>query len=425
VQAAFYGKPSAELYVAAHRGMNGQPVIRTAAAVWAVALALGSVPSHAETTQDDLAALGPSSVPAQLKDVEEARERGAPAWPTVPSLDRYGLSLAADIYALYQRVSDSPGDEDAAGGVARLYGSWTPANRGSPDAGKLIFKVEYRGRLATDSSPQALLPAAGVAGVSGPTFSDKGALLTNLYWAQAFAGNRLAYVAGVIDVTDYLDVYGLVNVWTEYNNLAFSTNPTIPAPDQGLGAAVRWMLSPNYYLIASLADANGNPHEPGDFASSFFNDREYFKHVELGRIGSWANRYADNTHVTLWQVDAREQAGVGSDRGVAASWSQTFGKWLPFVRGGFADKGVGVLKRAVSAGAGYAVDGRGNYLGVGVNWGQAAGSSIDQYTLEAYYKWQVLEHLLIVLDVQYVANPANDPSRSSLWLAGVKLRATF
>ena len=46
-------------------------------------------------------------------------------------------------------------------------------------------------------------------------------------------------MAGIVDVTDYVDTYGLVNHWTNFSNLAFSTDPTIPVPHQGLGAAVR------------------------------------------------------------------------------------------------------------------------------------------------------------------------------------------
>lgn len=396
----------------------------TTATLFAVVLFVVSLPSQAETTQGDLAGLGPSSVPAQLGEINAAREKAAPAWPTLPSLDQYGLSLGADLYGLYQQVSDSLGDDNAVGSVVRLFGSWTPVHRGSPQAGKLIFKVEYRESFGSDITPQTLLPTAGVAGISGPTFSDKGALLTNLFWAQAFANNQFAFVAGVIDVTDYLDVYGLINVWTEFNNLAFSTNPTIPAPDQGLGVGVRWMLNPNYYVIASLADANANPHKPGDFFSSF-GDGEYFKHVEFGRIGNWDKRYSDNMHITVWQVDQREQASVDSDSGVTLSWSQSFAKWLPFVRAGYADKGIAVLKKTVSVGAGYALNERGDYVGVGTNWGRAAGSDIDQYTLEAYYKWQAFKNILIVPDAQYIIDPAYNTTEDRLWLVGVKMRATF
>ena len=62
-----------------------------------------------------------------------------------------------------------------------------------------------------------------------------------------------------------MDVYGLANEWTDFSNLAFSTDPTIPAPDQGLGAAALVRITPNYYLLGGLADANGDPSDPGNW----------------------------------------------------------------------------------------------------------------------------------------------------------------
>ncbi len=399
--------------------------LRVSALLLGIASQLAAIPGLSEEKSGSLAGLGPSSVPTQLSEIEAERKKAQPSWPGFPNLEEYGLSLAADYYALAQHISDTPGDTNAAGGVFRLYGSWTPVNRGEPDAGKLVFKLEHRHRLGTDGTVQMQAPGAGVAGLSGPTFSDRGALLTNLYWAQSFAGNRFALVAGLIDVTDYLDVYGLVNSWTEFNAYAFATSPTIPAPDQGLGAGVRWMLTPNVYLIASLADANGDPHRPQDLFSSFFDDAEYFKHIEIGHIGAWDQRYSDNTHITLWQVDRRDRAGVDDDWGVALSWSRQYGPWQPFLRGGYADKGVAVQQKVLSTGVGYTVNGQGDTLGIGASWGQAAGSDIDQYTLEAYYKWQPFRHLLVVPDLQYIIDPAFNPSQDALWIAGVKLRATF
>jgi len=393
--------------------------------VFGVVLASGISPSLAQSAIDKGVDLGPSSVPVELGKATEARKEAPFKWLTIPPLDPYGLSLSADYNVLYQSVNESPGEENAGGGVFRFYGIWTPVNRGSPDAGQLIFKVENRHQLGTDLAPNALLPTAGVAGVSGPTFSDKGFVLTNLYWRQAFADNHFIFRAGVVDVSDYVDAYGLANVWTDFNNLAFSTSPTMPAPAQGLGGAVGWMFAPNYYVIASIADANGDPHDPGDFFHSFFSVAEYFKHIEFGRIRSWEQRSADNVHITFWQVDAREQAGVGKDQGVAFSWSQHFGNWLPFLRGGYADHGVGLLQKSVSAGTGFAASERGDYIGVGANWGRAAASDVDQYTMEAYYKLQVYKRLLLVPGVQYIIDPANNPSEDKLWLVSLKMRVTF
>ena len=95
--------------------------------------------------------------------------------------------------------------------------------------------MENRHRLGTDIAPTALGGEIGYAGLTAITFSDIGGALTNLYWSQRLMDNRLAFAIGVVDVTDYVDTYGLVNPWTDFSNLAFSNGPTIAAPSQGLG----------------------------------------------------------------------------------------------------------------------------------------------------------------------------------------------
>jgi len=378
---------------------------------------------------------GPSSVPAQIdadRSVPAPAELAAEPWYRRlqrgrEALERdHGLSLGADYNALYQHASRSPGDDDAAGNVFRLYGNWTLVNRGANDRGSLVFKSEYRGRLGTSIAPQALGPTVGYAGLTSVPFSDAGGVLTNLYWTQSFSNNRFALIAGVVDVTDYLDVYALVNPWTDFNNLSFSTNPTIPAPNQGLGAAFRWSFTPNYYAVAGLADANGDPHDPGDFFKSFFDVQEYFYHAEVGWIESWNKRYSDNVHVAVWGQDPRDAAGVDRGKGITFSASRSLNeRWIPFFRAGYSDGGGAIVDRAISTGVGYKLSGRDDFVGFGAGWARAPGSDENQYTFEAYYRWQPVKHLQIVPDIQYIVNPANSPSTSSLWVVGLRLRAAF
>lgn len=377
---------------------------------------------------------GPSSVQGQIsKDTETQEAHPGPALPRIPLRKRlereYGLVFGADYNALYQHVTEGP-SKDAAGGVFRFYGSWTLVNRGGTDPATVIFKIEDRHRLGTPIAPQILGPTAGYAGTTAPTFSDARGLLTNLYWTQSFLNNRFAFNAGVVDVTDYVDVYALVNVWTDFNNLSFSTNPTIAVPNQGLGAVARWMFTPNYYVIGGVADANANPHDPADFFSSI-GKGELFKHVELGRIGSWANRYADNVHVTVWQVDRRKDAGVDSGWGMTLSWSQIVAeRWVPFLRAGYSNGGATLVDRSISAGLGYQLTKRNDFVGFGAGWGSPpnapnGSAGRDQYTFETYYRWQVLPQVQLVPSVQYVLHPALAPSKDDFWLYAIRMRAVF
>jgi len=383
----------------------------------------------AERAREPLA--GPSSVQGQIRQDEGQRKFEGLQAAKRRLAERTGLNLGVDYNLLAHQVSESQGPHEALGSALRFYGHWDLVGRNDPgNTGSLVFKVEHRTALGTELPPQTLLPSAGVAAVSGPTFGDNGGMLTNLYWTQALADNRFAFNIGVVDPTDYLDVYALVNAWTDFNNLAFSTNPTMFLPNQGLGAVARWMFTDKLYAVGGFADANSDPHRPDEFFDSF-GEGEYFYHLELGWIGSWAQRYSDNTHLTLWSVDDREAVGMEGGWGATVSWSRVYGgKWIPFLRGGWSDSGGTLLDRSVSAGFGYAVDDQDTFFGFGATWGQApestaGGERRDQYLFETYYRTHIVGSVSIVPSVQYVSDPAWNPELSNLWLLALRLRAVW
>jgi len=369
---------------------------------------------------------GPSSVSGQLRSDREAQRVVGPQRLKERLRSRYGLALGVDYNLLAQQISQSPGQSDGIGGVARAYGRWDLVGRDrDPDVGALVFKVEYRHSIGTESPPNEILSTAGVAGISGPTFSAAGGVLTNLYWTQAFADDRVACVAGVVDLTDYLDVYALVNPWTDFNNLAFSTSPTIQLPNQGLGAAARWSITSQAYMLGGLSDANADPHHLGDFVSSFAGG-EYFKHLEFGLVGSWATRMTHNVHVLLWQVDDRKEAGVEGGWGATFSWSTELDNGLvPFLRGGYSDSGGILVDRSISAGVGYKISERDSFFGFGANWGRAPDVDHNQYQLETYYRTYITRGLSVVPSLQYIRNPAYEPEEANLWLLALRLRAVW
>jgi len=69
-------------------------------------------------------------------------------------------------------------------------------------------------------------------------------------------------------------------------------------------------------------------------------------------------------------------------------------------------------------------------VGLGLNWsrpneesfGAAAG---DQYTAEAYWRFQLATHLSITPDVQIVKDPALDRGQDLVWVLGLRARIFF
>ncbi len=353
----------------------------------------------------------------------------------------HGLSFGLEYNTTYLRTSDNqPGtDKDAAGGIFRLSGVWEVFARGSAHPGNLNFLVERTDEF-TDTGPSSFLgQSLGYAGISNLPYNDEGWRLNTLYWDQKFQDGKYEVVGGWIDTSDYVDVFPLVSPWTDFFNYAFSigVGALDLASDPALGFAGAAWLTDDVYVIAGFADQNADGTDPLEGFDTFFNDKEYFKHIEIGWTGaSQEAYYLNNVHLTLWQADERDEFGVQDGWGGVLSFNHTIGdKWLAFARTGWAEDGGSLLERSVSIGGGYtpggmATLGSGSQLGFGVNWGRPNDALLgdgldDQYAAEAYYRWQVADEIAITPSVQLLIDPALNPDDDTSWVFGIRARVAF
>jgi porin len=401
-------------------------------------------PDETKSGYEDLPGFGgPGSVQEQLEKDDEAKKTlfrfDALKRALEPYFDfkerakeRNGFAFGFDYSATYHSASDSLGEDDAGSGMVRLFGTWEVLGRGTDNTGSIVYKFSHRHRLGTDVPLNGLASQIGYAGIIGGPYSNQQWRLTNLYWSQRNRKGRLNFVAGWVDATDYLDVYALANPWMHFLNLAFSTgSSSIPVPNEGLGAALGAMLTDKMYLIAGLADSNSDPHAPGEGFDTFFDDHEFFEHIELGWISSFDRRYFDNTHVTLWHADEREEALVPDGWGANFSFSRFVNDtWMPFVRAGYADDGGSLLEKSITLGYGYYVKRRSDLFGIALNWGEPNESTFapgldDQYTTEIFYRLQLSENTAITPNLQYVVDPALNPNEDSILILGLRARVAL
>ncbi|NOC85189.1 carbohydrate porin [Ruegeria sp. HKCCD6428] len=369
---------------------------------------------------------GPSSVEADLTPgdgLTDPQYRSdfprniAPGWfEWKDQLAEGGFRFNIDYLALGQTTNADLGTGEAASGIARFYGSWQATERGS-----LTFKIEDR-HSYTDVAPQFLGLDGGALSITGTAFNDNGLLLTNLFWTQRAENGSWTLQIGQIDVTDFVDIYGLVSPYSGFQNLSFNTNPTINTPNQGLGIAGGVKLSENLYAVASVSDANADPSDPN---FDVFSDGNLFKSLELGYTSGFDRIYFDNIHLTLWHADAADDGSRAEDYGAAfsAAWFVD-NKWMPFFRAG-ASKGTAALyERSISAGLGYY--GRNTDLaGLGLNWAEARGIDGDQFTLEAFYRFSISPGLQITPSVQFISDPLLNPDQDRITLFGLRTRIVF
>jgi porin len=142
-------------------------------------------------------------------------------------------------------------------------------------------------------------------------------------------------------------------------------------------------------------------------------------------------RFFNSAHVTLWQIDAREEEGTPSGYGVSVHLSQVVREhWLPFLRGGWADAGDALYETAFSAGFGYSRDPSKGLLGVGVGWSRPNDDTYgegleDQVALEAFWMFELAKGIELTPSFQYINNPALNPEKDSTVLFGLRLRGAF
>jgi len=343
-----------------------------------------------------------------------------------------GVGFGGDYSFAYLKSSGNLSEDDAFGGMYRMFGTWEAFSNGKSNSGALIWKVEHRHAYGSNIPAGSLGFEIGYVGLFLPPFSDQGARLTNLYWRQRMKGGNLVFVGGFVDVTDYMDVYMLASPWTGYFNFAFSTgSASIPVPNEGLGLALGGYLNDNLYMIAGFADSNSDPANPGDGFDTFFNDREYFEHFEIGWNSTRKTAFLNNVHLTLWHADERKAAATPDGWGANISFSRSVNEhWIPFIRAGYAKDGGSLLEKTLSAGFAYQTVSGGNQLGVAYNWGKPNVSTWvpgldDQHTLEAFYRIQLWKEFAVTPDIQYIKNPALNPDDHKLWVFGLRARLAF
>jgi porin len=345
--------------------------------------------------------------------------------------ERSGLDFSLDYITLGALATDSLDNTGTASGVARFYGQWDLVNRGDPNQGSFIFKIESRHKYSPDA-PADFGSDIGYAGTNYLVFADTPWRVQHLEWQQHFCDGEWVWYAGFFDTTDFVDVYALGSPWESFTNLTMSSGSAmINLPSGALGAVLGGFLIPErVYVVGMISDINGDPTQIS--FDSFFNQSEYLTTFEIGLTSSKEKLFLDNAHVTFWHVDPRQQAGTAEQWGVTTNFCKVVKEnWLPFVRGGWSTPGGGgILQTSVTAGIGYQRDPSKNVTAIGVNWGQpnedTYGPGLNsQWTVEAFQLLQMTQELQVTPSVQLIWDPALNPDTNFLALFGLRMRLVF
>ena len=400
------------------------------------------IPDSTYSGYDDPGGIaGPEGIGAQLTVANEVAEpyfripiRVFKPWYEAKAKvnEGYGLRYGINYTAVYLTASDGIADESetsSASGIIDIPVSWTPVGRESGNTGTLGFKFENRHVYGSNAvAPMFLGFETGSILLPATKANEFSFRFTEFWWQQALLQQRLHFVVGKVDPTNYYTFHGLIHPFMNFFGYGSSVSPSANWPNQGFGVMASGLPTKNLYITAGLHDAGGDPFKSGEvfYLGDNFFDGKFFKAVEVGYVPSFAERYFRKISVTYWHSDAFEGSEEGQGVAFASHWFFK-DRYIPFLLAGFSDgKGANVLaKQIVAGGIGFRFKSH-DILGLTLNWTNPPDSSLrDQYTAEAYYRFYLTEHLEVTPDLQWVYHPSLNPSVTSLLYFGLRMRATL
>ncbi len=339
---------------------------------------------------------------------------------------RFGISYTA----LYQKANDAFGPEDdAAGYDLDIIGTWTFLGRGTTSPTKLGFEFFRRDDLGTELPPQRLFTQYGALYSNAAPYGEEDLVIGEL-WIHQKIRNRFGFRIGKIFPVTAYDYFPFKNFRLDFIDFNHVTNATIPLPGNGLGAFAVYRPLPNFMVRLGVHDANADVQESG---FDTYEKGEHFKILEVGYDTSLIPRKIgrppqSTIHVSLWHQDDRDEAGVDDGRGVGISVIQRFGRFIPFVRYGYADvNATGPTPAKHMANVGLVIDNifgqDHDRIGLGYTWADPADRTLDnQSEIDAYYRVQLTPEIQIGPTLSVIFDPVRNPDKDTIYVWGFRSR---
>ena len=346
--------------------------------------------------------------------------------------EQTGIQFGVNYTAVYVGASEGLTDSsqtNAASGIIDIPVSMTLVGRESGNTGTFSFKFENRHIYGSRPVPPMLLNfETGSLLLPATKANNFTFRFTEMHWQQSLANDRVHFVLGKLDPTNYYTFHGLVHPFMNYFGYGSSVSPSANWPNQGAGIIGSVRPTEQLYINVGLHDAGGDPFTSGEvfyFGDNFF-DGKFFKVVEVGFVPSFGERYFKKISITGWHADPYTDSEEGRGIALASHWFFEE-KYIPFLLAGFSDgKGANTIAESViTGGIGFRFKSH-DILGLSLNWTHPPGGALrDQYTAEAYYRFNLTEHLAVTPDLQWVINPSLDPDAGSVFYFGLRARTTL
>ena len=328
--------------------------------------------------------------------------------------------------ALYQHATDAQGPRDASSGDFDFFGRWRPLQTRDM-LGYVIFQAEARHKLFQDITPSELGQSIGSLWGTVNAFNERSFYLKQLYWQHFLLNNTLSYRLGKLDQGAVFNTNRLESDNLFFLNAAFSDNPTLPYPDNGLGVDIVWRPHRLFYLAYGAADANSS--ELNFQFDKNLQDLSWFTMGEVGLTPWIKGLGAGKYRLTGWWADASAAASQSDGWGVALSFDQELSnQTVGFLRYGYGDGDLTDTQQILSGGIGIKrpIGDNDDFAGIAAAWGSPSDRSLrDQWVMEGFYRLQLTPAIQVTADAQLIINPSNSPNKDAIGVFGVRMRVTF
>ena len=336
---------------------------------------------------------------------------------------RTGIAFSVDYSFLAQQASSSSTEKSAGSDVFRVFGNWMALGDLLGTNGNLVFKYEHRAAIWGRQTPRDLGFATGSA-LSTANYKENGWGWTDLYWKQVLGGGKYVFLLGHMDPGDWADQHSLLNAWTDLLSDAFYNNPAEAIPKRATSLVGRMVFGDGWYSAFGVHDSNGKDNHL-DF-KQVFETPELFTWVEIGRAPNDFSGIGETTHLHYWHQDTRVAAGVAESWGLTASRSKEHDNgYTTVMRIGYSEGDAAQMRRFV----GLAVSKKIRFsdrLLLGIGWGSPPDKSLGSQTvLEALYRLQLTNHVVVSPDLQITFDPSFDTTKSVVYVFGLRFRMTF
>ncbi len=343
-----------------------------------------------------------------------------------------GLNLGFAYTTLFQAASNGNHSGPRSGGAGDLdiFGRWSLFGRKSPGSwlneGMFGFNLEYRHRIGP-TTPAELGASLGSLWNTTTGFNEQDLSLIQWWWQQKLFGESLTIRAGELDLSSIFDAYRFNSANFFFQNQAFSDNPTIPFPENGLGVVGAWYPTERWFIILGTGDAEGR--KTATISESKQNTDAWFSAATAGRRGPVGRLGEGLYQVTVWHTDKRSKSPRPSATGFSFVAQQELGNgWVPYARYAHSSDRATDTRRLITAGAVYEGDSRniGDRFGLSVGWGQPHDRHLrSQWVGEIFYRSEPLRKLQVTPTVQIILNPSKNRADDVIAIYGIRARLNF